>query len=89
MPHQPPAPLRRRRAGIECFARDLEPCGRGRVTRRLCTIAWFYRCAVGDRAAGSLPAVHVRRPRLGYESHDLGLLVVRTHGIAGGGSGLW
>jgi integrase/recombinase XerD len=34
-----------RRADIECFARDLEAKGRARatVTRRLCTVAGFYR----------------------------------------------
>src|SRR5262249_45357659 len=37
-----------RRADIESFARDLEARGRARatVTRRLCTIAGFYRYAV-------------------------------------------
>jgi integrase/recombinase XerD len=37
-----------RRADIECFARDLEARGRARatVTRRLCTIAGFYKYAV-------------------------------------------
>jgi len=36
-----------RRADIESFARDLEARGRARstVTRRLCTIAGFYRSA--------------------------------------------
>ena len=39
-----------RRADIECFARDLEARGRARatVTRRLCTIAGFYRYAVEE-----------------------------------------
>src|SRR5216683_176104 len=39
-----------RRADIECFARDLEVRGRARatVTRRLCTIAGFYRYAVEE-----------------------------------------
>jgi hypothetical protein len=39
-----------RRADIECFARDLEAKGRARatVTRRLCTIAGFYRYAVEE-----------------------------------------
>ncbi len=39
-----------RRADIEGFARDLEPRGRARatVTRRLCTIAGFYRYAVEE-----------------------------------------
>jgi len=37
-----------RRVDIECFARDLEARGRARatITRRLCTIAGFYRYAV-------------------------------------------
>jgi len=37
-----------RRADIECFARDLEARRRARatITRRLCTIAGFYRYAV-------------------------------------------
>jgi integrase/recombinase XerD len=37
-----------RRADIETFARELEPKGRARatVTRRLCTIAGFYKYAV-------------------------------------------
>jgi hypothetical protein len=39
-----------RRADIECFARELEARGRARatVTRRLCTIAGFYRYAVEE-----------------------------------------
>jgi site-specific recombinase XerD len=39
-----------RRADIECFARDLEACGRARatITRRLCAIAGFYRYAVEE-----------------------------------------
>jgi hypothetical protein len=39
-----------RRADIETFARDLEAKGRARatVTRRLCTIAGFYKYAVGE-----------------------------------------
>src|SRR5437763_2757158 len=38
------------RADIECFARHLEASGRARatVTRRLCTIAGFYRYAVEE-----------------------------------------
>jgi integrase/recombinase XerD len=37
-----------RRADIETFARELEPKGRARatVTRRLCTIAGFYKYTV-------------------------------------------
>jgi Phage integrase, N-terminal SAM-like domain len=64
-----------RRAGIECFARDLEGRGRARaaVTRRLCTIAGFYRYAVEEDLLDHSPAAHVRRPRLDYESHAVGL----------------
>jgi integrase/recombinase XerD len=64
-----------RRADIECFARDLEAAGRARatVTRRLSTIAGFYRYAVEEDLLGHSPAVHVRRPRLDYESHATGL----------------
>ena len=64
-----------RRADIECFARDLEAKGRARatVTRRLCTIAGFYRYAVEEDLLDHSPAAHVRRPRLDYESHAIGL----------------
>ena len=64
-----------RRADIECFARDLETRGRARatVTRRLCTIAGFYRYAVEEDLLDHSPAAHVRRPRLDYESHATGL----------------
>ncbi len=39
-----------RRADIECFARDLETRGRTRatITRRLCTIAGFYKYAIEE-----------------------------------------
>src|ERR1022692_469050 len=78
-----------RRADIECFARDLEARGRARatVTRRLCTIAGFYRYAVEEDLLDHSPAAHVRRPRLDYESHatgldrnELGALLVAVHG---------
>jgi integrase len=64
-----------RRADIECFGRDLEARGRARaiVTRRLCTVAGFYRYAVEKDLPGHSPAAHVRRPRLDYESHATGL----------------
>jgi site-specific recombinase XerD len=64
-----------RRPDIECFARDLETRGRTRatITRRLCTIAGFYRYAVEEELLGHSPAAHVRRPRLDYESHATGL----------------
>jgi site-specific recombinase XerD len=64
-----------RRADIECFARDMEARGRARatITRRLCTIAGFYKYAVEEELLGHSPAAHVRRPRLDYESHATGL----------------
>ena len=64
-----------RRADIECFARDLEARGHARatVTRRLCTVAGFYRYAVEEELLGHSLAAHVRRPRLDYESHAAGL----------------
>ena len=64
-----------RRADIECFARDLETRGRARatVTRRLCTVAGFYRYAVEEDLLDHSPAAHVRRPRLDYDSHATGL----------------
>jgi site-specific recombinase XerD len=74
-----------RRADIETFARELEARGRARatVTRRLCTIAGFYKYAVEEELLEHSPAAHVRRPRLDYESHataldrnELGALLV-------------
>ena len=67
------------------FARELEARGRARakVTRRLCTIAGFYKYAVEEELLEHSPAAHVRRPRLDYESHataldrnELGALLV-------------
>jgi hypothetical protein len=59
-----------RRADIETFARELEARGRARatVTRRLSTIAGFYKYAVEEELLDHTPAAHVRRPRLDYES---------------------
>jgi site-specific recombinase XerD len=64
-----------RRADIEGFARDLEARGRARatVTRRLCTIAGFYKYAVEEDLLDHSPAAHVRRPRVDYESHAVAL----------------
>jgi site-specific recombinase XerD len=64
-----------RRADIECFARDLEAKGRARstVSRRLATIAGLYKYAVEEDLLAHSPAAHVRRPRLDYESHAVGL----------------
>jgi integrase/recombinase XerD len=59
-----------RRVDIETFARELEARGHARatVTRRLCTIAGFYKYAVEEELLEHSPAAHVRRPRLDYES---------------------
>jgi integrase len=74
-----------RRADTETFACELEARGRARatVTRRLCTIAGFYKYAVEEELLEHSPAAHVRRPRLDYESHataldrnELGALLV-------------
>ena len=74
-----------RRADIESFARDLEARGRARatVTRRLCTIAGFYKYAIEEELLEHSPAAHIRRPRVDYESHavamdrnELGALLV-------------
>jgi len=64
-----------RRADIEGFARELEAKGRARatVTRRLCTIAGFYKYAVEEELLDHSPAAHVRRPRLDHESHATAL----------------
>ena len=43
------------------------------MARRLCTVAGFYRYAVEEELLEHSPAVHVRRPRLDYESHVTGL----------------
>jgi integrase len=68
-------PVRRRRADIETFARDLEARGRARatITRRLSTIAGFYKYAVQEELLDRSPAAHVRRPRVDYESHAVAL----------------
>jgi integrase/recombinase XerD len=64
-----------RRADIESFARELEARGRARatVTRRLSTIAGFYKYAVEEELLEHSPAAHVRRPRVDYESHAIAL----------------
>jgi integrase len=62
-----------RRADIESFARELEAKGRARatVTRRLCTIAGFYRYAVEEELLAHSPAAHVRRPGQASEAFRL------------------
>ena len=62
-----------RRADIESFARDLEARSRATVTRRLSTIAGFYKYAVEEELLGSSPAAHARRPPVDYESHAAAL----------------
>jgi len=59
------------RHDIEGFARQLEELGRARATisRRLCTVTSLYRYAVEQGLLDRSPAVHVRRPRLDYESN--------------------
>jgi integrase/recombinase XerD len=79
-----------RRVDIECFARDLEDRGKARATvaRRVCTIVGFYRYAEGEGVIEHSPAVHIRRPRIDYESHvshldrnELGAILV-TAGLS-------
>jgi integrase/recombinase XerD len=64
-----------RRADIEGYARALEERGRAPATvaRRLCTVAGFYRYFEEEGLLAISPAVHMRRPRLDYESHAIGL----------------
>ena len=59
----------------------MEARGRARatITRRLCTIAGFYKYAVEEDLLDHSPAAHVRRPRLDYESHATGLAA--AHGV--------
>jgi site-specific recombinase XerD len=81
-----------RRSDIEAFGRHLEDNGRARATiaRRLGTIAVFYRYALEEDLIATSPAVHVRRPRLDYESHATGLdrnevgAMLVAAGLAGG-----
>jgi hypothetical protein len=42
-------------------------------TRRLSTIAGFYKYAVEEELLDRSPAAHVRRPRVDYESHAAAL----------------
>jgi site-specific recombinase XerD len=56
---------------------SLETGDRGRaratVARRLCTVTSFYRYAEEEGLLAHSPAVHVRRPRIDYDSHATGL----------------
>ena len=60
------------------------------MARRLSTIAGFYRYCVEEHLLEASPAVHVRRPRIDYESkavgldrNELSMLLVQA-GLAGG-----
>jgi site-specific recombinase XerD len=81
-----------RRAHIELFGRWLEEEGKApsTVARRLSTIASFYRYCVEEQLIAVSPGAHVRRPRVDYESHavgldrnELGMFLVQA-GLAGG-----
>ncbi len=85
MPHPLAGPVR----GPPCRHRRLRPragsqgTSRATVTRRLSTIAGFYKYAVEEELLDHSPAADVRRPRLDYESHataldrnELGALLV-------------
>jgi hypothetical protein len=63
------------RSDIEAFGRELEANGRATATiaRRLCTITGFYRYGKEEGLIAHSPTVHVRRPRIDYESHAIGL----------------
>jgi site-specific recombinase XerD len=63
------------RTHIQLYARELEDLGRKPATigRRLSTITSFYRYASEKGVIEHSPAVHIRRPRLDYESHAVGL----------------
>jgi hypothetical protein len=65
-----------RRADIECFARDLEARGRARatITRRLCTIAVFYRYAVEEDLLEHSPAAEQILAGCGHVSQPDGLV---------------
>jgi site-specific recombinase XerD len=73
VPAARPAPFQARRADIEGFGRDMETRGRARaaIARRLCTIAGFYRYVVEEELLEHSPAVHVRRPKVNYDSHAI------------------
>ena len=75
-----------RRSDIESFGRELEAKGRAAATiaRRLCTVTGFYRYAEEEGLIAHSPAVHVRRPRIDYESHAIDLdLVTGVHPAPG------
>jgi len=63
------------RAHIELYARWSEEHGlaRSTISRRLSTICGFYRYCSQEAVIDRNPAAYVRRPKLDYESHTLGL----------------
>jgi integrase/recombinase XerD len=67
-------------ADIEGFARELEAMGRAQVTvtRRLPTIARFYKNAVEEDLLARSPATHVRQPRVDYESHAVAWIAMSS-----------
>ena len=64
-----------RRGHLELWARTMEERGLARATmsRRLSTVAGFYRVCVLDGIVEHSPAEHVRRPKMVTESATLGL----------------
>jgi hypothetical protein len=64
-----------RRAHLELFGRWMEQNGRMRSTlaRRLSTLASFDRYCEQEQLVERNPALHVRRPKIDYESRTLGL----------------
>ncbi len=69
------AVLEAQRAHIELFARESEEHGlaRSTISRRLSTICGFYRYCSQEAIIDRNPAAYVRRPKIDYESHTLGL----------------
>jgi hypothetical protein len=67
------------RADIESFGRELEAKGRARATiaRRLGTVTGLLSLRGGEALIEQSPAVHVRKPRLDYESHAVGWTATR------------
>ena len=63
-----------RRTDIELYARWLEEAGRARATvARPLNRRWLLPLRAEEGLVPVSPAVHVRRPRLDYESHAVGL----------------
>ena len=69
-----------RRVDIECFTRDLEDAGKARATiaRRLCTICGSYRYAEEEGVIERSPSVHIRRPKVDYESTSSASIATRS-----------